>query len=73
MLIEHGIGMAEDALPNRPTAEGWYWVQWELGDEWKRVYLFEGGDTWGNHENDDPESVELDVNPELTKWKAVIL
>lgn len=55
----------------RPTTEGWYEVKWEPGSEWTRVYLFEGGETWGVHENDDPESVELDVNPAETLWRSV--
>ena len=57
-------------LPQRPTKAGWYEVQWEPGDKWEQVWLFEGGDCWGYSPDDDPESVVLDVDPTLTRWRT---
>jgi hypothetical protein len=63
------MSASQDATA-RPTAEGWYEVKWEPDSEWTRVFLFEGGETWGFHENDDPESVELDVDSAKTLWRS---
>lgn len=38
---------SKPVLPERPTVEGWYEVQWEPGDESMRVYLLAGSESWG--------------------------
>ena len=63
-------GQPGDRLAFRPTEAGWYDVRWEPGDSWERVWLFDGGDTWGWSPTDDPEGVELDIRePARTEWK----
>ena len=60
-----------DLLSKPPTAAGWYDVKWEPGDEWCRVWLFDGGNCWGHGPHDDPEAVNLDIrDPELTIWST---
>ena len=58
-------------LLSSPTQAGWYDVKWEPGDNWERIWVFEGGETWGRGPNDDPEAIDLDVaDPNLTEWKT---
>jgi len=64
-------GQPGSVLSSRPKSAGWYDVRWEPGDEWTRIWLFDGGECWGYSPNDDPESVFLDIaDSEKTLWKT---
>lgn len=66
---------------NRPKESGYYYVIWEEGDSPVLIYVWhypKGDDseywTWGFNENDDPESIELDIlEPDKIKFSKRII
>lgn len=58
-------------ITSRPTTAGWYDVKWEPGDDWERIWVFDGGDCWGYAPHDDPEAINLDIaEPDLIEWRT---
>ena len=51
----------------RPTMAGWYDVKWERNDDWRRIWVFDGCECWGDSPTDDMESINLDGPPHSFK------
>ena len=71
MNIHFWLGNPRNKRSVIPKKSGYYYVIWEEGDIPVKVYIWvnDFGLCWGHDENDDPESVELDViNPENIKY-----
>lgn len=57
-------------IVDHPKEGGWYDVQWEQGDDWVRIWNFEGGECWGWNKNDDYEAYHLDTPPYAFKTRG---